>query len=504
MKLWSIHAAGMMLGLALLLTTKSAHGEEAEVEPPRSELQSLLRARHQLARSGRPKYFNQGQLLPKDLAKIFETRLRSWTESYVRWLSQAGSLDQTEFQALRAAALEDADLEIRRTLQTPPQFKFTRPCDDFPALLQLDGGAAARIRDFLDIYLRHSALSAEKKRSLRAAADNQAVFQREALRDFTIAILDEHLYFTSAQRKILQNAFPLPKSQLSPWLFHVDSSVKFYREVPVDQLQAVSLGPEFSSNQSELLQAITGSEDFGTVTLQLPLSAEEWRLKMEEASPQQKRLAYQLAEVQLQYYQQEWQVPELAIFRMRLAAKGAVVFQVDDWKAKMLQENFSFSERFLRIGEGSAVVKGLDMSPERLASHEIWKSSLPLGFGELQRKDHQRREVQRRAALARVVVAMLDSELLLTPQQREGLIPHIAQTLPADFERLPAGIGPGVIWLAHAMLKLPAGVRRDILNPEQNSRWEELQQYFVHEPQWKVLQVPAVTGALISIMYDPK
>lgn len=409
----------------------------------------------------------------------FDARLTQYLACWQGWLRSNASLDAEQQAAL-------AELLQKQTPETSEgHWKLSNTAarsplvNHFPALF-VEGTTPLS-------QLTQPATVRPLLRENQIAILQQAVAEREefryaAYRDYALAILDSELFLSAQQREALAGERDhLMKVLDEPWFFINPSSTGYLPWRPVVLVVSPGVRAQLSEHQRQRVAQLE-SFDSRPGSSMMFRTDESWEVWDERLNARiqvcQEEIALNLI-LRVDELEREGLIPGDAASKLRTVAKGVSVNLCDELQEKAKSSLAAFAAR-TRIGQ-QAAVSTTGISTANLAfltpqDQDLWTTACgPVVLKELQKLDIARTQ-QRRLARDRAVLAMLDRELWLSPEQRGKLLPVLSAALPPLDRVLPNREAlRDVTWLIHAFCLSDAVKIRELLQPAQWEAWQRMQ-----------------------------
>ena len=212
-----------------------------------------------------------------------------------------------------------------------------------------------------------------------------------------------------------------------------------------------------------------------------------------DAGHKQRDVFLRAAAVRISYYENELQLSAEQVDHLRLASKGAAVVALADWKEAIDRTKQALAQRpdNVRVAVAST-------DPNSLDQNEIWADAVDSVTEGMPRERLNQRQESNRMATAEALLAMYDSELWLTPDQREPLEKLILQTLPSDLNQSVAR--PNVrdlILMTYPLFKTTEQQLADVISESQQNAWKQMASSFHWQQQNNQVEIPIRNGGSI-------
>lgn len=443
---------------------------------------------------------NPGRDLPgeKDIEE-YKNRLQIHRNALQHWLIVTGQLSEPQQTAITKIIDEQILSSTKMFSETPDSegrqqiFPMT-----FPMMFTVGGidrsGPPTAV-DFSQQVLtsiRNELLDAEQQARIDAALKERENFHHQAFVKYLVAQVDEELFLTAEQRTNVSKAIAARTPPVSHplYMFNPQSYYLPYESMSVI-LSNASVGQALNANQKKRLQDLNNADPNSQhLIFQSGTGRDGWYNQMNEAGLKERQKFLNAAAVRVAYYQQELQLsPEQAEY-LTSASKGAAVRAVNDWKESTEQIFVEMEQQMAQMG-GDFGFGASNMDARSIEENSIWKDALSTCSTSEVRKVTSQRKAARQKATADSVLALLDHELWLLPEQRARLTPLILKSMPQGSEPFQyQEYIREIILIAHPLFRVPEKSRNEILNEPQQEAWQQLQSYFQLQKEQNYVEIP--------------
>lgn len=416
----------------------------------------------------------------------FRRRLELQCRTWLEWLNASVELsgDQRRRMSERIAELVDVETKIHGN--SFRQSELSGIPGDFPFLFHL-AGRPLQPRSLLQFptlwdNLALGVLPAQQLVQSTFASHERNSFMHSAFLEVVLLRMDTAVQLSTAQESQLRVDLRVIESKLHSPFFSVTTAKEFPAQA-LHTLVTDQSRQHLTRVQLQILglrEAAAPSPGFDV----RPGTVHVWREELEQASRLLRDLVYQRYLWRIEEVEFERNVGLESGQRLRTAAKGVAVAISDEWRRPAGDHVELLIEQALGRGLPLTNVR-YSMTPPRLTSegletYPLWKNSLTEVLQNSPLKQYSGRPAALElSARAGAVLAMLEQELWLTPQQRQLLLPDVTrllgtyQTVTPEDENL-ALLGD----MALPLHLLGPDVPRLILFPAQRETFTALAAYF--------------------------
>lgn len=411
----------------------------------------------------------------------FNKRIEAYSVSMKTWVHQVCKLSgdkKARVDELFAAAAKDTMTAFADKGKIKPRNEYIPVTLPVVFSIGEESTAAAFSQEVLS-SLRKNVLSPAETELLEIALKERTTFQTRAYVSFLVSLIDMELFLTGEQRaRVTQRMLELKPAVLSPlYSFQPQAYYLPYESLNV-MISRVSLSDLLETSQKKRLQDLTDSDQNSQIVFQASSGVEGWRDQMNELSTRQREQFLRAAAVRVTWYQRELHLSADQVEYLSNAGKGATIRALGDWKENTQQTLDQMEQQMAQMG-GNFGFGAESIDAKSIDQNEIWADAVKNVTAGLNANNLQARKTADRMAMAESVLALLDTELWLLPEQRTLLLPLVEKTLPKDASttRYQEYIRD-VILLAHPLFKIPEDTRNPILSEQQRAAWKHLESLF--------------------------
>ena len=443
-----------------------------------------------------PAVRNVGVPSENDVQK-FNARLQAYGSASAAWIVK--SCELTDEQQIKLKEILNG-LLVRATARfaesKDPNGQQEGLPRTMPLLFTLPVGPGTDFTEQLIAAIRKDLLTEEQTQRLKTSLDEREVFRNKAYLSYIVAIIDGELYLTSHQREALHSQLTSQWTTLYHPLYAFSPKIDCLPYKSVLTILKVTEGKSFlEPSQEKRLQDLNRIQANGEYLIIRSTSGpDEWARQITDAGHKQRDTLLRAAAVQVNYYENELQLSAEQVDHLRLASKGAAVVALADWK-----ETADRTKQNLAPRPGNVVVAMplLDITP--IDQNQIWVDAVSSVTKGVPRESLNQRQESNRTATAEALLALYDSELWLTPEQREPLGKLILQVLPSGSNQSVARSNVrDLLLMTYPLFKTTEKQRADVISELQQSVWKQMESSFHWQQQNNVVGIPLRNGGILQ------
>lgn len=416
----------------------------------------------------------------------FLARVSAYNACALHWFQTEEGLSSPEHKAILQNAMprldSPADEQLLQSIlndtsrQLPPWF---------PGLLVLQHPAETVSTPERLLKNVDPRLAQEMVRPLDRACGVHQSFQHDAFLDYAVALLDAELFLSQQQREILRTEIGKSAHFTGHPFYSFSPSTNYLPYQPLVGLVTVTAVKEkLSPAQQQRLSTQNTAANVNRASSILRFSSrdtrEAWEAQIDTYVQQLRAETLQVFDLRLDFCAREGQLSEQQLNQLRVAAKGVAV-QYSDERRESIRSQLDQLEPQIRQQPGTSTF-GFGTStvtPATLLSRPLWTTAWQAVMSSAEKNVDAERQNFNRAARDRAVLALLDQELWLRPEQRDQLLPLVSSVLP-PVDSLTASREQmrDVIWLAHVLSLLEPEQLTPILDAPQLAAWQLMQKSF--------------------------
>jgi hypothetical protein len=457
---------------------------------------------------------NAGGALPgeKDINE-YRSRLQDYSQAMQHWLTVMCPLSEAQQNAVK----EFVDAEILKSTKAFAE----APDGDrqqqifpvtFPMVFTLKAANRAGRQSATDfservmLSIRTDVLNAEQQARVDVALKERDDFQRLAFIEYLVAQSDDELFLTTAQRQEVSTALADRKPSISHplYLFNAQSYYLPYESMS-GILSNASVGKILDNRQKKRLLDLNNADPNSQhIIFQSSAGRDGWYVQMNEAGLKERQKFLNAAAVRVAYYEKELSLSAEQAEFLTSASKGAAVRAVNDWKESTEQTFESMEQQMAQMG-GDFGFGASSMDVRTIENNQIWKDALSTCNTKLVHAAEKLRKAALRQATGNSVLALMDNELWLLPEQRTSLLPLIVKSLPDNSSPFQyQEYIREVVLIAHPLFLVREKSRDEILDVSQQNVWKTLQGFFQLQKENNYVQIQLRNnGASFGFMLAP-
>ena len=360
--------------------------------------------------------------------KAREQRLEAHSAAFADWATRVCDLSKEERTALDES-LAQQHVKVQDRWKRNAHRHNTPMSDYAPVSFTTFGGAGSYLsRKRLELLLK-SAFTDDHREALLTAFDARLEAVRLAMLDYAIWMIDEELFLSEQQRQRLTDELRGGIDNVEDGVFTFNTR-HYY--LPYTSLSnAVHVLPDslLTDVQRERLNDAFENAARGRDNLIFSTgNPESWQQQVDAAAAEIQSMFITAARLRASWLAATLDLSPSQQRQATVAGTGAAVQCTADWKQHVNEQlehwkvraEQQFAGRNVRFGMAAPKAEGLD-------TNELWQHTVSkLGADDA----HRMRQEFHRSARVGYLVAMLDKELWLTPEQREPLAALVESTLP--------------------------------------------------------------------------
>lgn len=428
----------------------------------------------------------------QDIQK-FNERLEAYGSASAAWIVKVCEL--TDEQQIKLKEILDGQLVLATA-------KFAKSKDakgqgqklsrTLPLLFTLPFGPGTGFTDQFIAAIRKELLTEEQTQRLETALGERDAFRNKAYRSYIVAVIDSELFLTSIQREALSSKLTRQWTTLYHPFYSFSPQTDYLPYESVLSILKVFEGKSFlePSQQKRLQDLSQNQQSSQYLIIRSASGPDEWAGQITDAGNKQRDTFLRAAEVRVSYYENELQLSAEQTDHLRIASKGAAVVALADWKEKA-QQTFDQIKQRLAQGVVNFSLALAIVDANSIDQNEVWADAVSTVTEGLPRERLNLRQESNRTATAEAMLAIYDSELWLTPDQRGPLGNLIQQVLPSGSNQSVARSNVrDLILMAYPLFKTTEQQRADVISESQQCVWKQMASYFDWQQQINQILVP--------------
>ena len=432
----------------------------------------------------------QNQVPRESDLKEYSDRTRLLADAVQSWVTQTCQLDDTQQTQLKELITKTHDEQQKKYARTDDPNRQNRPFGDVSPLLfmQSDGSGSDVTRSLLK-SIQKQILNEVQKPVFDAAVNERREFHNAAFREYVVALFDQELFLTSEQRQQMLEQFSAEGKITSP--FYAFAQQTYY--LPYKSLSdvlKVGKAKFLDERQKERLKDLTWSNGNGNenyIMFQAAEGPEQWAETVKNSVVRQREVYSHATAVRIGYFEQTLKLtPEQAAY-LTVAGKGAATDAIGEWK-QTTQSTIDQMQEHMNQNRGNFAFSAPNISLEGLDKNEIWTNALSETGADKLAEDHKK---SMRNAKAGCVMALLDQELWLMPQQRTAVLEFTEAAMPGNNNSSPWDqYVRELLFLAYPLHKAPEAKVQGTLSTQQQAVWKQLKDFFRWNKDNNYVEIP--------------
>jgi len=443
---------------------------------------------------------NAGGRSEQDIQK-FDARLQAYGSASSAWIVQSCGL--TVEQQLKLKEIMDGQL-VRATAKFAKSNDANRQDQrlprTMPLLFTLPFGPGTDFTEQFIAAIRKDLLTEEQTQRLETALGEREVFWTKAYLSYIVAIIDSEMFLTSSQREALHSQLTRQLTTLYHPFYAFSPQIDCMPYKSVLDILKVSEGTSFwEPSQERRLQDLNRvQKNSEYLVIHSSSGQDEWARQITDLGHKQRDAFLRAVAVRLSYYENELLLSSEQANHLRLASKGAAVVTLADWK-NHAQQSIAAMQHLRGQFRGYVSYSVASMDPNSLDQNEIWADAVSSVTEGMPRESLNRRQESNRMATAQALLAMYDSELWLTPDQRGPLEKLILQVLPSGpNQRVARSNVRDLVLMTYPLFKTTEKQRADVISESQQSVWKQMKSSFRWQPQINQVEILLRSGGSFS------
>lgn len=420
-------------------------------------------------------------------------RLQAHSAAMQEWLAKTCELTTEQVPKMK----ELFDAQLAKDIAKFAKTRVHHPQNQaFPATFLLlftkPSGLATNFSQTITAAVRKELLTEDQSQLLEAALSERATIRGQAFLSYVVSLIDKELYLTTSQRDALASELAARKSAIHHPLYSFSPQSYYLPYESLSQIIPASAGKNFlEPSQKKRLQDLSATDPNGQhIIFRSETGPEEWHKQMNEAGRQQRDKYLRAIAVRVTYFQKELELSEDQIEHLTVAGKGAAVRALGDWKESTEQTIEQMEQQMAQM-QGNFAFGSQNMDTAGIEQNEIWSDAMESIIPGVSLDRRDQRAKANRTAMAAALVALLDDELWLTPDQREPLQKLVVESLPAKSD--PAQQQEyirEIVLLAYPLFKTSDQERGKLFTEPQGEVWKSMQTFFQWQAANNYVQIP--------------
>lgn len=371
----------------------------------------------------------------KDRLVSYATAAKHWLATQCRECGHPFSEEQLEqLDQLFLEEVETSQDLYKQGKNRRNQHGFS---DYAPVKFTIDGAASSLFSGTTWTRKIEKILTPEQIEAMQQAEAERRNFQLAAKRAWILSLLDQELYFTADQRKaVAQHLEKRLNERNRSQLYSLTNQNYYLQYQQPHSLLKTMPNDVLSEAQHTRLERVSNGNVNGPaseryITFMSNDGVDSWYEALDKAIDEQGKRLRGMADLQIEYFQNEYDLDQASIDHLALAAKGASLYRLSDWKKGTKQNLREWEERMQQqqFGNGNFGFSVSVPAANCIEEHQLWRNavkSLAVDTTEISSD----RNTRRRQAEAQYLLSLIDEELWLTQRQREKLTLLLREKMP--------------------------------------------------------------------------
>lgn len=416
----------------------------------------------------------QGQPSEKEREE-FKARSEAYVAAFRSWLIEVCELTP-EQQALfdEGVKAELATIQKAYSEESDVNRQHAAMGDTYPLIFPIKGERTAKIDRALKKYLEANLLTDVQKQKYEAAMKERAEWQSEQFRTLILQILDSQLYFSGEQRTKLGDTLKETNKIKHPlYTFQPQSYYLPYESIDV-LVPSAFRSDVLEKPQQRRLRDLGQNSNSNTI-FQSSEGQEGWERTIKSTAENYREMMLLAAEVRIGWYRRELKLSDDQVAALQIAAKGATISEVTEWKEQAESTIDQMVQQMARFG-GNFAFGTASLNSQSLDSSQIWQQAIENISGS---EIIQARTANERNIMAGSVAALFDQEMWILPSQRQKVIDAIAPTLPARFSSIQySEYFRDMVLICHPLCRFDENQKKATFSDSQQAVFDLLAKHF--------------------------
>ena len=425
--------------------------------------------------------------------KEFKERMTAFARAYEAWALK--SCELTAEQQMKLKELIDSQIVIeleKYGKKRDPNRQNQMLPETLPLLFTKPSGHAPDFQKVLVALCKKELLTEDQIGRLDAALKEREGFLNQAYLIYIVAILDKELFLTADQRTALVGELEKRKSPIRHPMYSFQPQAYYLPYEDMSAIVPAKVGKGIlEPTQSKRLKDLSTEQQGGQqLIFQTSSGREEWDRQIAEACASQRERYLNAAAVRVTYYEKEMQLSSEQVGHLSIAGKGATIRALGDWKDSTWQTIEQMEQQMAQMG-GNFGFGAQGMDTQTIDQNEIWADAVSTITKAASKDRLKERQEASQTARAHAVLAMLDEELWLTPDQREPLQKLVVKSLPrSELQNPYEQYMRDLILVIHPLMKASEKSRNEALTDPQKEVWTQMQSYFKWQKANNYVEIP--------------
>lgn len=436
-----------------------------------------------------------GAVPGEDERKEYQLRLQAFSDAMQSWVVKVCELpdeQQVKLKEIFAAELTSYVGQFAKG-KDPNRQSHGFP-KTFPLVFTLNNGIAARFQADVKKSLLKSVLTPPQAELLEAAIKEREIYRTQAYAEFVVMLIDIELFLTADQRVALTKQVLNRVGGLQHPLYSFQAQSYYLPYESMSVVVSPASGKDIlEPSQKKRLADLTGADPNSQhIVFQASSGMDEWYKQMNEISLKQREQYLRATAVRVSWYEKELHLTSEQVEHLTNAGKGAAIRALGDWKETTQQTFEQMEQQIAQMGQNFGFAASV-IDTKSIDQNEIWKDavkSVTAGAAQQQVEMRFQRVQGDKSAMAVGVLALLDEELWLSPEQRLPLLAQFEKTMPNNLTSVQyQEYIRDIVLIAHPLFKTTEKKRDEILTEPQRDVWKQLASFFQWQKENNYVQI---------------
>lgn len=375
---------------------------------------------------------------PEAELKKRKNRLIAYATARKHWLHTTCDLTDKQSDQLDEIFLAEVEASQERLKNKNNQRNQHGFPDYAPVRFTVDGAAATNFSGTAWDRKIEEVLTPEQIAAFEEAQKVRSEFLIDALRAWVLNLLDQELYFTSEQREVVSKQLEKRLSSKSSQLYSLGNQNYYLKYQQPHTLLTTLPDDVLNEPQNARLKRVKDGNVNGPaseryITFMSNEGVDGWYDTLEKAIDEQGKRLRGMADLQIRYYENEYDLDQEGIDHLRLAAKGTSLYCLASWKESTKANLRQWEERMQQqqFGNGNFGFSVSVPNTNSIEQHQLWKNAVEALSVDSSKIATERSE-RRRELESKYLLSLLDKELLLTQSQREEFTKLLDKKMPKN------------------------------------------------------------------------
>ena len=408
------------------------------------------------------------------------------------WVNQTCELDAAQQDQVAQLFEKTLAAEAERYAKSHDEQRENRPFGETaPILFVQPSSAGSKFSVALINSIRDAVLTEKQNEMLSAALTERADFQRAAFREFVVSLIDRELFLSEDQRIRMLEQFQRNSKQITQPFYAFVAQPHYLPYQPISDILSPRKAEFLDERQKERLKDLTarngnGNENY--IFFQSSEDPEQWQETIKRAVVSQRKIYLHATAVRIGYLERSLKLSPEQVAWLTVASKGATTDALAEWKETTQATIKQMQEQMGQNRGQDFAWSAQNISIDGIDDNQIWANAVSTLSQEISQDD--RSGFIRRARVGSVV-ALLDQELWLMPQQRSGVLEFTRAALPhnSSLSQWDQWIRE-LLLIAYPLHKANDAEVQAVLGESQMAVWQQLKGFFRWNQGNNYIEIP--------------